>query len=67
MLLLLRKKGTVKLLMLLEKTSSTVETSAGSTMGSVTLRRILKRLAFRTVAASSRLASMLRRMPPIRM
>ena len=35
--LLLRKKGTVKELMELEKTSSTVLTRAGRTMGSVTL------------------------------
>ena len=37
MLLLFRKKGTVKELMELENTSRTVLTRAGSTMGSVTL------------------------------
>ena len=67
MLLLFRKKGTVNELMELENTKSTVLTSAGSTMGSVIRRSILKRLALSTVAASSRLASMLRRMPPMRM
>ena len=67
MLLRFRKNGTVKLEMLLEKTSRTVETRAGMTIGSVTRRRILNLLALSTVAASSRLASMLRRIPPMRM
>ena len=53
--------------MVLENTSSTVENRAGITMGSVILRKILPRPARRIVAASSRFASMLRRVPPIRM
>ena len=53
--------------MLLEKTRSTVDMRAGVTIGSVILLSILNREALRTVAASSRFASMLRKIPPMSM
>ena len=53
--------------MALEKTSSTVLRIAGRTIGSVTRRKVFHRGVFRIVAASSRLASMFRKMPPIMM
>ena len=53
--------------MALENTSSTVDRMAGLTIGIVTRRNVFQRGVFRIVAASSRFASMLRKMPPIRM
>ena len=51
----------------LPKTSRMVERMAGLTMGRV-MRHMMRHLGVsRMVAASSRLASMLRKMPPIRM
>jgi hypothetical protein len=44
-----------------------VESIAGFTMGSVTLNMVFHFGVSRMVAASSRLASMLRKMPPTRM
>ena len=44
----------------------TVENNAGMTMGTVIFRRMRPRLACRMVAASSRFASIFRRVPPIR-
>ena len=53
--------------MALENTSRIVERMAGRTIGSVTRVMIFHLGVFRIVAASSRLASMLRKIPPTRM
>ena len=51
----------------LPNTSRMVERMAGLTMGSVILNMVFHLGVSRIVAASSRLASMLRKIPPIRM
>ena len=62
-----RKTGTAYALIAEANTSRKVERRAGMTIGSVIFRMILARLAFKIVAASSRFASILRRIPPMRM
>ena len=64
---LFKNAGTVKLEIELEKTSKMVEIIAGATIGIVMRLKILNLLAFKIVAASSRLASMFLKMPPIKM
>ena len=49
----------------LEKISRKVERMAGMTIGMVTRRMIVARLALRIVALSSSVASMFLRMPPM--
>ena len=63
---LFKNAGTVKLEIELEKTSKIVEIIAGATIGIVMRLKILNLLAFKIVAASSRLASMFLKIPPIK-